>query len=435
MALACLALPATAGAVALKPGDLLVANYSDAVDGKMGVIKIDPRTGKATLVSSNQQPVNQGTSDLFNGPWDLTLMPNGELMVTNASGGSIVGVNPVTGKQRLVSDNLQPINSSSGYLSFATGIVRLPDGDLAVANGGAESVLRIDPGNGKQTVLSSNSQPVNVGTGYYSNVYDINHGIGGSLVVADVDAFGEGGLISVDPATGKETKLSANDQPINASSQFFSEPASVHLYRGSYYVADGSANGGDGGVVGVDPASGKQRIVSDNTAPANAGAPDPGSAYGIAVEPGGRIILTEELGFSDGNGGLFAVNRLTGVQSILASNVDPPNAGSSELIAYPDGVIVVPPKCGGRYPTMVGTSGKDKITGTPFPDIIAGLGGRDTLKGLGAADRLCGGPGPDLLLGGKGKDLLVGAKGRDRLRGGPGRDRLRGGPGRDRQRQ
>lgn len=433
LALALLA-PAAAHGATLKPGDLLVANYQDAGDAKEGVIKVDPQSGKMSLVSSNLQAVNFGSSQLFTGPWDLLLMPKGELIVSDA-GQQLIGVNPATGKQRLISSNAQPINSSSAYMSFPTGIVRLPNGDLAVGSDPPVGVVRIDPGTGKQSILSSNDQAINVGTAYYSSVYDLTSGLGGALVVADTSAFGDGGLISVDPVTGKQTRLSSNDQPINAGSQFFGGGvASVQLHRGSFYVSDRTADGGAGGVVGVDPATGKQRLISSDAQAVNAGSMYFVNNYGLAVEPGGRIIVTVETAFSDSNGGVLAVDPLTGKESILANDLNPPNFGSSELVSYPDGVMVVPPKCGGLYPTIVGSSGKDKLAGTRFPDIIAGLGGRDTLRGLGGGDRLCGGPGPDLLIGGKGKDRLFGAAGNDRLRGGPGRDQLRGGPGRDVQR-
>jgi Ca2+-binding RTX toxin-like protein len=420
---------------AIAPGDILIVNYQLGGAALPGVVKVDPQTGKQALVSSNAQAVNVGSSELFAAPWDLVLTPEGKLIVSDSD--SLIAVNPATGKQSLVSSNGQPVNTSSQYLSFPTGIVRLPDGDFAVGSSSLPiGVVGVDAGTGKQSIISSNDQPVNVGSAFYSSVYDLTTGVGGSLVVADSGAFGQGGLIAVDPATGKQTKLSANDQAINAGSQLFGTgPSSVQLHRGTFYVTDPYADGGVGGVIGVDPATGKQRLISSNAQPINTGSAYFDNPYGVAVEPGGRIIVSSETGFSDGAGGLIAVNPLTGKQSILATNVNPPNVGSSELINYPDGVLVVPPKCGGLYPTMVGTNAKDTIVGTRYPDIIAGLGGKDKLKGLGGNDKLCGGGGSDKLLGGKGKDLLVGGKGRDRLLGGPGRDRLRGGPGRDRQRQ
>ena len=433
-AAACIGGAPAAGAATLAPGDILAVNYqTDPGIGAEGIIKIDRATGKLSLISSNGQPVNS-TSGFFSGPWDLMLMPNGELMVSNGSGNGVIGVNPLTGKQRVVSDNAQSINSSNPLFSFPTGIVRMPNGDLAVGNSSSVGIVRVDPSNGRQSVLSSNDQPINVGTAYYSGPYDLTAGPGGSLIVSDSTAFGDGGLISVNPATGKQTKLSANDQAINASSQLFLDPASAQLYRGKLYVANGGADQTDqAGVVAVDPATGKQTVVSSNGQPINSSSGYFDNVYGIAIEPGGRILVSDETTLSDG--AILTVNPASGKQSLLAANSEPPNVGTSELLNYPDGIMVVPPKCGGLYPTIVGTSAKDKIKGTPFRDIIVGLGGSDTIRGLGAADILCGGPGPDLLIGGGGKDRLLGAAGRDRLRGGPGRDVLNGGPGRDRERQ
>ncbi len=81
-------------------------------------------------------------------------------------------------------------------------------------------------------------------------------------------------------------------------------------------------------------------------------------------------------------------------------------------------------RCAGRRATKVGTTGRNRLRGTPHRDVIAGLGGNDVIRGLAGNDLLCGG---------KGRDRLFGGGGRDTLRGGPGHDRLRGGPGHDKQ--
>ncbi len=45
----------------------------------------------------------------------------------------------------------------------------------------------------------------------------------------------------MDPATGKESVISNNLQPVNASSQhlFHGGPSDLELYRGTLYVSDG----------------------------------------------------------------------------------------------------------------------------------------------------------------------------------------------------
>jgi DNA-binding beta-propeller fold protein YncE len=91
--------------------------------------------------------------------------------------------------------------------------------------------------------------------------------------------------------------------------------------------------------------------------------------------------------------------------------------------------------CAGRQATRVGTSGPDKLRGTPKADVIAGLAGRDKISGLRGNDVLCGGSGKDRINGGAGNDRLLGQGGADSLLGGPGKDRLKGGPGKDEVRQ
>lgn len=89
------------------------------------------------------------------------------------------------------------------------------------------------------------------------------------------------------------------------------------------------------------------------------------------------------------------------------------------------------PPCRGNAPTMVGTSGSEKLVGTPRRDVIVGLAGKDSIFGLGGNDLVCGNSGADRINGGRGKDRLLGQAGRDTLKGGGGRDNLKGGGARD----
>jgi hypothetical protein len=88
--------------------------------------------------------------------------------------------------------------------------------------------------------------------------------------------------------------------------------------------------------------------------------------------------------------------------------------------------------CGTSRPTIAGTPGPDRLTGTGHRDIIAGFGGDDLIKGRGGNDLICAGPGADVVKGGRGDDKLAGRGGRDMLVGGKGHDLMIGGPGRDR---
>ncbi len=82
------------------------------------------------------------------------------------------------------------------------------------------------------------------------------------------------------------------------------------------------------------------------------------------------------------------------------------------------------PSCGGRTPTIVGTSGDDELVGTAGRDVIHGLGGADDIAGEGGGDIVCGGRGEDLIRGNSGDDTLYGGSGTNYLFGGSGDDHL-----------
>ena len=84
--------------------------------------------------------------------------------------------------------------------------------------------------------------------------------------------------------------------------------------------------------------------------------------------------------------------------------------------------LVAAPLCSGRPATILGTNGKDTITGTSKNDVIVAFGGSDTVTGAAGQDRLCGGGGDDTLNGGPGDDRLDGEAGSDTCRAGGGRD-------------
>ena len=109
-----------------------------------------------------------------------------------------------------------------------------------------------------------------------------------------------------------------------------------------------------------------------------------------------------------------------------------PDAGSSAASDY---------RCRGAIATLVGTSGDDRLRGTPHDDVIVGHAGNDVIYALGGDDKVCDndgndhvflGPGDDQAGGGAGNDHIEGGSGRDWLAGGGGNDRVNGGAGNDR---
>ncbi|SEP55659.1 calcium-binding protein [Thalassovita taeanensis] len=80
---------------------------------------------------------------------------------------------------------------------------------------------------------------------------------------------------------------------------------------------------------------------------------------------------------------------------------------------------------------IMGSSGKDNISGGSAADAIYGEGGNDKLMGNEGNDTLDGGNNNDRLYGGANDDNLSGGQGNDQLWGGTGADTIDGGRGRD----
>ena len=89
------------------------------------------------------------------------------------------------------------------------------------------------------------------------------------------------------------------------------------------------------------------------------------------------------------------------------------------------------PRCQGETATMVGTSGQDRLDGSPGRDVIVARGAGDHIRTRGGADLICAGRGHDFISAGGGLDLVSGGPGPDSISLGPGADRGAGGTGRD----
>lgn len=435
-ALALASLASAPQAPALTPGELLVVGSEpDAI------IRVDTRTGKQRLFAANSDPVN-AASQLFTSPADVTVAPNGTIYVVDRTAfngeGGVIAVDPRTGRQSLVSANKMPVNIADPLFSQPNGIAILPSGTILVTDrnafGGPGGVIAVDPDTGAQSVYSSNLQAGNAGTQAFA---DLRGGIlvrpGGRVVVSDTAAFGGGALVALSSA-GVQSRFSSNDQGVNAASKHYVLPVGIaRSGAGGIAVADQEAFG-DGGVVGVDPVTGRQRLISSNFQAVNTATALYVDPFDIAHLPDGRIAVLDTHAFtgcSEGCGGVIAVHPGTGKQRVLSSNDLAVNT-TSRHFAEPFGMALVPPRCRGRAATIYGSPAGERLRGTAGPDVIVGGGGPDRIIGLGGRDVICAGAGRDLLIGGRGRDALLGQRGADRVRGGAGADRLVGGPGPDR---
>ncbi len=129
------------------------------------------------------------------------------------------------------------------------------------------------------------------------------------------------------------------------------------------------------------------------------------------------------------------VGDITGPGSVV---VGPPYTGPS------GGTVMTLPQarrlfgrsaCVKRKPgplyVVLGTKGRDRITGTNRRDRILGLGGTDRIDGGRGRDCIQGGRAKDFITGGQGRDRMYGGRARDIVNGDGKTDRLFGGRGND----
>ena len=281
-------LPGTAFAA---PGDPWVAYVANSVVTKQSarsavILRANPASGGLTEISRNGP---QG--EHFKHPYDIAVAGDGSLLVADMG-------------------------------SYATTADRTPDG----------RIVRVDPVTGQQSLVTSGNllvDPAGLSVAPDGQLY----------VVENVGTMGDPGVVRVDPVTGAQTLVTQGDE--------LCYPFGIAVHPdGSVLVTDyGDFDDGQGNVVNcthdfgalvrVSPATGAQTVVSRN-------APEWGNQFrnplGIAVEPGGRILVVNQ----NGGTALVAVDPGTGVQ-----DAETPNTGTDRLVVpqrpalTPDGDVVV----------------------------------------------------------------------------------------------
>lgn len=210
-----LATPWSASALALLPGDLIVA------DTQSGVVRVDPSSGEQTLVAAFGDPTDfltevQTTAVAADG--------SGRLWVATYTSPSpydadpfaqLWRVDPVTGNRSVV--------WTSPFARFSA--LALGAGGVFVANSNSPAGIHFfDSASGTASAVSTRGLFVSpVGLAFDANV----------LYVADRWAFGsfpaQGGVIAIDPVTGQQTPIFV-----------------VGTAEGSLSYPDGIAMGSDG---------------------------------------------------------------------------------------------------------------------------------------------------------------------------------------------
>jgi ribosomal protein L28 len=288
--LAALALLLLPGSALAAPGDPWVAYVANSVVTKQSVaspvvLRANPATGGLTEISRNG-----ARGDFFRHPYDIAVAGDGSLLVADMG-------------------------------AYATPTDRTPDG----------RIIRVDPVTGQQSLVTSGNllvDPAGLAIAPGGLIY----------VIENVGTIGQPGVVSVDPATGAQTLVTQGGQ--------LCYPFGIAVHpNGSLLVTDyGDFNDGTtvincthdfGALVKVDPVTKGQSILSRNAAQWGNLLRNP---LGVAVEPGGRILLVNQ----NGGTALVAVNPDTGVQ-----DAETTNTGTDRLVLpqrpslTPDGDVVV----------------------------------------------------------------------------------------------
>ena len=308
---------ATPHALAADPYVVYTANQQ--VDGAV-ILRSEPATGSTVEISRNGPQGN-----LFRRPYDLAVEPSGSLVVAdmgvpNQKDGALLRVDPVTGRQSVV--------SSGGLFFDPAGIAVGPGGSLYVLDNfdGIDSgaVIKVDPRTGAQTLISANvilprlfDFPFGIAVDRNGQIVVVNRSRGGALPVPCL--VGTGSIFRVDPHDGSQTPISSLGR--------LAYPLGVAVAGdGSLAVANECGGVSADGVVRIRPDGAQEHITTNNTDDVLQ------TPERVAFDPAGGLLVTDYAVGADGDGGLVRVNPATGAQSVVTTD---------SLFNHPLGIAVV----------------------------------------------------------------------------------------------
>ena len=315
---ALLAVTLMSGTARAAPGDPFVVYTANSYATGAVILRADPATGSLVEISRNGP---QGT--LFQRPYDLAVEPDGNLVVAdigvpNRRDGAVIRVDPLTGRQSLV--------SSGGEFFDPAGVAVAPDGQLYVVDNRAPdndgAVIRVDPRTGAQTLVTQRS--AEPGRGELDLPFGIAFERDGNLVVSNRVSPGElppicqplGKVVRVNPVTGYQHGVAGDGH--------ISWPLGLAVGSGGGVVVANECGGG-AGLVLVDRLGLYQGPITPNTGEDVLVTPER-----VAFEPGGALLVSDFNVRTEG--GIVRVDPDTGAQSLVRAG---------ELFNHPLGIAAV----------------------------------------------------------------------------------------------
>jgi sugar lactone lactonase YvrE len=356
--LSLLAVMLVSGPASAAPGDPYVVYTANSFASGAVILRTDPASGSLTEVSRNGL---QGT--LFQRPYDLAVERDGNLVVAdmgvpNSEDGAVIRVDPLTGRQSLV--------SSGGEFYDPVGIAVAPDGQLYVvdnkARDNAGAVIRVDPLTGAQTLVTERTDQDD------RDELDLPFGIAlegdGDLVVANRVVPGLipptcqplGKVVRVDPVTGVQQELPG-------------QPGQIAWPLGLAVAADGEIVVANecpvaGGLIGLDAAGRGQREITPNGPQDVLVTPER-----IAFDPGGALVVSDFSLGPDEDGGIVRVDPEDGSQSLVrAGELFNHPLGIATVVNHPPSATLTPdpPVVAAGRPVRLDASGSGDPDGLPL---------------------------------------------------------------------
>jgi cysteine-rich repeat protein len=340
----------------LDPGDILVVDFEGGEDGKGLLFRVNPATGARTVLSDFGD-AGQGTAG--QSPFGVTVADVNTVFVVDSQGiggaGVLFRVDPTNGQRTVLSDFGDPSQGPPGVepVGVVPGAGGLVVVDTEAGTDGRGALFRVHPVTGARTLLSDFGNAAQGPLG--KTPTGIARGAGGTILVMDPDAGtdvpgdtkvgGNGALFRIDPLTGARAVLSDFGNTLQGPTG--TQPAGVAMGPGGVIlVGDPEAGtGANGALFSVDPVTGVRTVLSDfGNAAKGATGTDP---IFLAISASGAILVTDDDGGTDlpndgipgGSGALFTVNPTNGNRTLL-SNFGNLLQGPSGV--NPVGVAVVP---------------------------------------------------------------------------------------------
>jgi hypothetical protein len=274
-----------------------VATFGSALLAEGGqnqdaILFTDSQAAVLMLNGTSSTPAPVAVQNKLMQPFGVCVGLGGEYFVSDTGSMGLIGINPTTGEQRVV--------SSGGILGVPFGMAVDGNGNLVVANG--QNIVRVDSQTGEQTPVSSN--------GFFRAPVAVAVATNGDLLVADIT----GQVIRVNPNNG--------DQHLVTTGVNLKRPQGIAVQGNDIFVTDVATpdgNFGIGIVIHIDALTGHQAVLSK--------AKNLVGPVGVAVGSDGNLVVADpytinlnspDIASGGYDGAIIQINRVSGVQKIIA---------------------------------------------------------------------------------------------------------------------